>query len=68
MIDLNNLLKIGDVVKVKSGSKKMTIEKIENEKITCIYASNDGIKHTEIYEKDTLVVIKKRKIEFSIDR
>jgi len=37
-------IKIGDVVKLKSGGKKMTVVKVHNENIICWYFFGDTIR------------------------
>ena len=45
---------IGDVVKLKSGSPKMTVELVETDQITCIWFDSEGVKRAS-FHPETIV-------------
>lgn len=55
---MNNELKIGDIVELKSGSPKMTVTDEINDELECTWMTNDGNKKRDYFKKDSLKKVK----------
>lgn len=47
------MFKGGNIVRLKSGGPKMTVDKVNNSKISCVWFKDEHLK-TAIFRKDTL--------------
>ena len=47
------MLKTGDIVRLKSGGPAMTVDKVNNSKISCVWFKEEHLKNA-IFRKDTL--------------
>ena len=47
------MLKTGDIVRLKSGGPAMTVDKVNNSKISCVWFKEEHLK-SAIFRKDTL--------------
>lgn len=47
------MLKTGDIVRLKSGGPAMTVDKVNNSKISCVWFNEEHLK-SAIFRKDTL--------------
>ena len=57
-----NTLKIGDVVELKSGSPKMTIEEIDEQNATVVWFMKDGHENRGSYRVSSLRIWKPKPI------
>lgn len=50
------MYKAGDIVKLKSGGPSMTVDKINNNKVSCVWFKDERLK-TAVFRKDTLELV-----------
>ena len=50
------MFKAGNIVRLKSGGPKMTVDKVNNSKISCVWFKDEHLK-TAIFRKDTLELV-----------
>jgi len=50
------MFKAGNIVRLKSGGPKMTVDKVNNSKISCVWFKEEHLK-TAIFRKDTLELV-----------
>lgn len=54
------MFKGGDIVRLKSGGPTMTVDKVNNSKVSCVWFKDDRLK-TAIFRKDTLELVSEGK-------
>ena len=51
----NEEIKVGDVVKLKSGGPRMNVSEVEGDKVKCKWVDKNGVPHEEHYLKELLI-------------
>lgn len=53
---MGTMFNVGNIVCLKSGGPAMTVDKVNNSKVSCVWFKDDHLK-TAIFRKDTLELI-----------